>query len=272
VAGDPDCISFLQWALPRLRLQWRGFRKVRRLVCKRATRRARELGLGSLVEYRAYLESTPQEWIALDGLCRIPISRFYRDRALFDALRSTLLLRLAGQALGRGAVALRAWSAGCASGEEPYTLSFVWELDVRRHFPTMGLSVLATDVDETMLERAERGCYGAGSLKQLPPEWVPVAFRHEDGLFCVRDELRACVTFRREDIRTTLPDGPFDLVMCRNLALTYFEPELQRTVIEGIVGRIVRGGLLIVGCHECPPEKIALRRSTASPWAWVREE
>jgi chemotaxis protein methyltransferase CheR len=80
------------------------------------------------------------------------------------------------------------------------------------------------------------------------------------------------VTFRREDIRTTLPDGPFDLVLCRNLALTYIESELQRTVIDGIVGRIVRGGLLIVGCHECPPENVVLRRSTASPSAWIREE
>jgi chemotaxis protein methyltransferase CheR len=270
VAGDPDCIAFLQWALPRLRLEWRGFRNLRRLVCKRATRRARELGLGGLVEYRAYLESTPQEWVVLDRLCRIPISRFYRDRALFDALRSTLLLRLAGQALDRGAVALRAWSAGCASGEEPYTLSFVWQLDVRRHFPSMGLSLLATDVDETMLQRAERGCYAAGSLKQLPPEWLPVAFRQQDGLFCVRDELRRGVIFRREDIRTTMPDGPFDLVLCRNIALTYFEPELQRSVIEGIVQRIVRGGLLIVGCHECPPERIDLCRSPASPCVWLR--
>jgi chemotaxis protein methyltransferase CheR len=208
----------------------------------------------------------------LDGFCRIPISRFYRDRAVFDALRSTLLPRLAGQALARGAVSLRAWSAGCASGEEPYTLALVWQLDVRPHVGSMELSVVATDIDEVMLERAERACYGAGSLKELPPEWVPVAFRRENGVFCVRDELRACVTFRRQDIRTTWPDGPFDLVLCRNLALTYFEPELQRTVIGSIVERIVDGGLLVVGCHERLPERVALRRSTASPCAWLREE
>jgi chemotaxis protein methyltransferase CheR len=78
--SDSQCVVFLQWALPRLRVRWAGFRKVRRQVCRRVWRRARELGLADLVAYRAYLEEHPEEWALLDSMARITISRFYRDR------------------------------------------------------------------------------------------------------------------------------------------------------------------------------------------------
>jgi chemotaxis protein methyltransferase CheR len=269
--NDADRVAFLQWALPKLELRWQGFRKVRKLVGKRVLRRATELGLDGFTAYRAHLESAPQEWARLDEFCRIPISRFYRDRGVFDALRDELLARLAERALSRGAKTLRAWSAGCASGEEPYTLSIVWRLDVARRFPPLGLNILATDVDEGMLARARRGCYGAGSLKLLPPEWRSAAFRAEADLLCVREELREDVTFRQEDVRTTMPDGPFDVILCRNLVFTYFEPRLQRTLAERLVVRLVDGGLLVVGCHETPPEIAGLQPCTGARCVYVRE-
>jgi chemotaxis protein methyltransferase CheR len=83
---DAECVALLRWALPRLGLRWPGFRKVRRQVCKRITRRIRELGLADVTTYRERLESVPEEWPELDALCRITISRFYRDRAVFDHL------------------------------------------------------------------------------------------------------------------------------------------------------------------------------------------
>jgi chemotaxis protein methyltransferase CheR len=256
--GDPACVAFLQWALPRLQLRWPGFRKVRKLVCKRVLRRAHELGLESLDDYRRRLAVSPREWSTLDALCRIPISRFYRDRAVFDALRSDLLPRLSERALARGDTALRAWSVGCASGEEPYTLSMIWRFDVARRFPSLDLSIVATDADETMLERARRGCYGEGSLRLLPTDLRSRGFDEEAGLHRVRDEVRRGVSFQCQDVRATTPDVPFDLVLCRNVVFTYFEPSLQRTVAERIVCRMVEGGLLIVGCHERAPDVAAL--------------
>ena len=86
-----DCVGFLQWALPRLRLRWPGFRRVRRQVCQRLGRRLRELGLGELQAYQLYLGNHPTEWQVLDGLCRITISRFYRDRTIFVALEREVL-------------------------------------------------------------------------------------------------------------------------------------------------------------------------------------
>jgi chemotaxis protein methyltransferase CheR len=80
VQTDAECVDFLQWALPRLGLRWQGFRKVRRQVCRRVARRIAELGLADADAYRLYLERNPQEWDALAELCRVTISRFWRDR------------------------------------------------------------------------------------------------------------------------------------------------------------------------------------------------
>src|SRR5687767_6728995 len=118
--NDAQCVGFLQWALPHVRMRWEGFRRVRRQVCRRIERRRRELGLDGLPAYRLYLEQHPDEWPVLDSLCRVTISRFYRDRGVFAFLEGEVLPAVAQGAVRDGRQALEAWSAGCASGEEPY--------------------------------------------------------------------------------------------------------------------------------------------------------
>src|SRR5690242_9500744 len=127
---EDECAAFLQWALPRLRLRWAGFRKVRRQVCKRLRRRLDELRLKSLEQYRSRLEADPLEWAVLDHLCRITISRLYRDKWVFDFLGRVILLDLT-QAASLHSRPIRCWSAGCASGEEVYTLKILYELEVK---------------------------------------------------------------------------------------------------------------------------------------------
>ena len=116
-----DWAALLQWALPRLDLAWPGFRKVRGQVCKRVRRRMKRLGLADFDAYRARLEADPKEWRVLDGFCRITISRFFRDRGAFEVLRRVVLPEIARRSAAEQRPA-RIWSAGCASGEEPYTV------------------------------------------------------------------------------------------------------------------------------------------------------
>jgi len=150
------CIAFLQWALPRLSLSWRGFRKVRSQVCKRIRRRMQSLGLEDFAAYRDHLERHPQEGAMLDCFCRITISRFYRDRNVFGVLRECVLPRLAQRA-EQERRDVTCWSAGCASGEEVYTLRIVWDLSLADAHRGVALALLGTDVDETMLARASAG-------------------------------------------------------------------------------------------------------------------
>src|SRR5262249_23515771 len=96
--NDPELVTFLQWALPRLGLRWQGYRKVRARVRKKLNERLRALGLPDIAAYRDRLEVHPQEWAVLDALCRITISRFHRDRGVFDHLRRIVLPGLAERA------------------------------------------------------------------------------------------------------------------------------------------------------------------------------
>jgi len=250
---DQDCVRFLQWCLPRMGLRWTGYRRVRRTVCKRLRRRLGRLGLGDLDAYREHLAHAPEEWARLDAICRIPISRVMRDRGVFEHLERRLLPDLAAAALARGDSAFHAWSAGCASGEEPYSLSLLWRLRLADAFPGLELRLLATDAEATMLARARRACYGAGSLKELPPGWRDLGFVRRGEDYCLRDAFRAGVTLRCQDIRRRMPAGPFSLILCRNLAFTYFAEDAQRRVLARLARRLVAGGALVIGGHETLP-------------------
>lgn len=232
---DEDCVAFLQWTLPQLGLRWAGFRKVRRQVCRRIAARLHELGLTDTASYRSYLESHSDEWARLDRLCRITVSRFWRDRAVFGALRDVVL-----PALGPS---VQCWSAGCASGEEPYSLVLA------AADGGVTVEVLATDVDEALLERARRASYRESSLRDLPAHIRAGAF--DDGR--LKHRHRAPVSFRLHDVRADPPQGTFDLVLCRNLAFTYFSDESQRSVAAHLHGSLRPGGALVIGIHETPP-------------------
>lgn len=248
-----ECVEFLQWCLPRLRMRWPGFRKVRSQVCKRLARRLRELDFDDLDAYRRYLQLDDEEWKHLDSMCRVTVSRFYRDHGVFEALETDVLPALAAAAQRYGEPAVRVWSCGCASGEEAYALAVVWEARISSGFPGVALSIVGTDADSRLLARARRGVYSPGSVRELPLDLRRAAFEGPGEPYRVRHHLRELVSWRHQDVRTETPPGSFDLVLCRNLALTYFEESLQLEVMAR-VGDVVRsGGALVVGSHESLP-------------------
>jgi chemotaxis protein methyltransferase CheR len=247
--ADADCVAFLKWALPCLDLHWQGFRKVHGQVCKRLRRRMKELGLQGFSAYRDQLAANPDEWAVLDGMCHITVSRFFRDSRVFEALSQRVLPDIAARVAQerRGA---RFWSVGCASGEEPYTLKIVWDLAVANRFPGVRCSIVATDVDDIMLVRARKSCYAKGSLRELPKAFITEGFDRVDNVFCIRPQHREGVSFLRQDLRAEAPNGPFDLILCRNVAFTYFEAPLQRQVLMRLVEHLASPGYLVIGVQE----------------------
>jgi len=267
--NDQECVSFLQWALPHLRMRWAGFRRVRRQVCRRIDRRLRQLDLVNANEYRNHLDRrdrSDDEWRILDSLCRITISRFYRDRGMFDQLAEAVLPALAERASARQQGDLRCWCAGCASGEEVYTLKLIWDLRQKPRHRRLDLRVLGTDTDSFLLKRARAGLFPSSSLRELPTTWLALAFDRQDTQYRLRDRFRDGVEFHQGDVRREAPDQSFDLVLCRNLALTYFEETQQREVLARIGRHLHGGGALFVGVHEELPEGAA----GFSPWPGCR--
>jgi len=251
---ETECITFLQQVMPALRLQWRGFRKVKKQVCKRIERRIKALGLSGLESYREYLEDEQGEWAQLDGMCRITISRFYRDKGVFGHLIEALLPELAEKLRSDGEGIMRIWSAGCASGEEPYTLSIIWQTELAAKFPELMAEIVATDSHPEMLRRAEKGCYLYSSLKELPMPWLESAFFVEEGRYCLKEEYKKAVTILCQDIRSEMPEEQFDIILCRNLVFSYFDESLQRKLLEKMRERLRPGGFLVIGTHESLPE------------------
>lgn len=151
--SDRDCTALLQWALPHLNHRWEGYRRVRRQVCKRLAARIDALGLADMPAYCRRLEEDPAEWTALCATLRVTVSHFFRNRGMFHALAQSILPALAELALKKDEKTFRVWSAGCASGEEPYSVSLLWSFDLRTRFPALDLSILATDIDADVLRR-----------------------------------------------------------------------------------------------------------------------
>ncbi len=262
---DNELVSFLQWVLPKMGYRWAGFKKVRGQVKKRISRRIDELKLDDLTAYKSYLKTHEEEWQRLDGFCWITISRFYRDRATWDGLRKKVLPRCARRAREAGRERLYAWSIGCASGEEPYTLRLCWELDEMGPCRDLDLAVDAIDAAPHMIERAQRGVYPPGNLKELPSDWRRRAFEKTQQGCRLRPEFRRGVRFSVADFRDAKPGRVYDLVFCRNLAFMYFDRPGRRRALAKIADVMTDGGALVVGSHDRIPEPSA----PYMPWSGV---
>ena len=253
---DAECVEFLRWALPRLGLRWPGFRKVRGQVCKRIARRMADLNIDEISEYRDYLETREDEWRVLDSLCLVTISRFYRDRQLYRFLALAVLPDLARRVLHRGEDELKVWSAGCGSGEEPFTIALIWRLQLLEQFPELSLRLFATDSNPAMRQRVGDARYTYSSVKDLRADWRDSAFTRDGKRYCLKPEFKCGLHFSQQDLRQSSPADSFDLVLGRNLAFTYFDKDLQRCVVERISAVLKPGGALVIGIHECLPEGV----------------
>ncbi len=247
-----NCVEFLQWALPRLGRRWEGYRKVKKQVCQRIRERMEKHGLKGHEQYRQFLESNPEEWALLDEMMRISISRFFRDYKSWELLKEKLLPQLVLKASEENRP-VNCWSAGCASGEEPYSLAILWKYEIATDFPEAELQLIATDLDDHLLERANRACYTKGNLKYVPEKWLQECFEKQKREYCLKPSVKNMVEFKKQDIRQEMPPGKFDLVFCKNVVGMYFEKDKAAAIYRNIIERMHPGGYLFSGNHEPVP-------------------
>jgi len=242
-----DFETFLDEALPPLGLFPAACRS--RNIRRRVLKRMESHGVHDFHAYLVLLRRDPSEREALRSLLTVTISRFFRNRRVFETLSRHVLSALAAK--GKP---VRAWSAGCASGEEPFTLRILWE-EIPE--PKPRLSLLATDVDGACLLRAREGLYAESSLREVPRSIVEGYFRKEEGRFRLREGVVRSVEFRTLDLLGNFPPGEFDLVLCRNAAFTYFTAPRRVNVAEGFASALVPGGFLVIGRTEKLPREAA---------------
>jgi chemotaxis protein methyltransferase CheR len=213
------------------------------------------VGVHDFPSYLRFLHRNPSERDNLRLLFNVTISRFFRNRRVFEALASQVLSPLAAKGNP-----VCAWSAGCASGEEAFTLRILWE-ELPGRKPD--LSILATDIDEECLKRAGEGLYPESSIREVSGDIADRYLRGEGGRYRLREAVVRSVTFRRHDLLCESPPGDFDLVLCRNAAFTYFA--VPRRI--AIAAAVPPGGCLVLGRTEkLPREAAACFSRVCSPY------
>ncbi|MGH7480765.1 MAG: CheR family methyltransferase, partial [Longimicrobiales bacterium] len=226
----------------------------RATVLRRLDRRMRFAGIDALPEYVSLLRENPEE---LDELFRdllISVSSFFRDPAAFEALERAI----PGMFEGRGAGdRVRAWVAGCSTGEEVYSLAIL----LCEHAATLdeapAIQIFATDIDEAACTKARGGVYAGTIAADVSAERLERFFIEEQDGYTVKKGLRDLVLFTGHDLLRDPPFHQLDLISCRNL-LIYLMPEAQVRVLETFHYALAPGGLLFLGTAESPAGDAAL--------------
>lgn len=224
----------------------------RELVYGRLSRRLRALGLGSFSEYTSMLVEEPEgrEMVEFCNAITTNLTSFFREAHHFDYLREHVLEPLAERP---GRQRVRIWSAGCSSGEEPYSIA----MTVREALPEPGrhdVRILATDLDSDVLARARAGVYAADRLNGMSRQRISAFFREQPGpsgaRYSVTRELAELITFNQLNLMHELPvRGPFDVIFCRNVVI-YFDKETQRDLFRRFAQLQRPGDILFLGHSE----------------------
>ncbi len=217
-------------------------------ILRRISRRMTVTRNRTMREYLDYLYAHPEEVGELVKAFLINVTQFFRDPEAFTYLKNEILPRLITQARYRDRV-LRFWTAGCATGEEPYSLAMLLTDLLGAELSEWSIKIFATDVDEATINFARRGLYSENLLKSVPAEYRERFFERVDHGYHVSKTLRQMVIFGQQDLSRSAPFPRIDLVLCRNV-LIYFTPELQEYVLNQFAFSLSPGGYLFLGKAE----------------------
>jgi chemotaxis methyl-accepting protein methylase len=243
--------TFLRAVLPGMGYRWRRFD--RRNLRRRVGSRMEFLRIYELDQYARLVNRDESERTVLDSLLRLTITRFFRNAWLWGELGT--LIPKAADSLEKNK-ALRVWSAGCAGGEEPFSMGMLLnDLSGSGHLDHP-YSILGTDTDTSSLKRARNTTYKWGSVREVPRHLLDRWFQENDGLWTLDEEVRNLVEVRQHDLVTMDPPGRFNVILLRNSILTYNTDEIQRQVLGRIRKCLLAPGYLIIGRTEKMPEGV----------------
>lgn len=215
-------------------------------VRRRVERRVIATRCASIAEYADFLRDNPSESDNLFQDILISVTAFFRDPEAFQMLDTHIEQKVKGKENGDN---FRCWIIGCATGEEPYSIGILVFEAIEKYRKKLNVQIFATDLDETALDVARRGCYSRASFDKFPSELREKYFVTYEEQLQIRPFLRDHIIFSRHNV---IEDPPFlntDLVSCRNV-LIYFNQSLQERVFKTICYSLGKGGILFLGRSE----------------------
>ncbi len=217
-------------------------------ILRRIGRRMTVTHNHSMRDYLEYIRVHPEEAGELVKAFLINVTQFFRDADAFAYLKREILPKLIAHAREHDRV-LRIWTAGCATGEEAYSVAMLLTDILGVELPQWSIKIFATDLDEVAINFARRGLYSENMLKDMPNDYRDRFFDRMDHGFRISKTLRQMVIFGQQDLSHSAPFPRIDLVLCRNV-LIYFTPELQDYVLNQFAFSLSPGGYLFLGKAE----------------------
>ena len=214
---------------------------------RRIDKRLQVLQLDDYAEYARHLESNGDEFEQLFNTVLINVTAFFRDDVPWQVLSQEILPPLLAQRPPDSTV--RVWSAGCASGEEAYTLAMVLAESLGLDQFRDRVKIYATDIDDEALARARLAAYTPDAIDGLPPALVDKYFERHDGKYQFRKDVRRSVIFGRNDLIQDAPISRVDLLACRN-TLMYFNAATQERILTKFHFALTQNGVLLLGRAE----------------------
>jgi two-component system CheB/CheR fusion protein len=245
---DPGFAALLEHLTRYRGIDFSGYKQPS--LIRRVVSRMRVAGVGDCVDYLAYLDEHPAEYTRLFDSILINVTGFFRDEAAWGYVGETLLPKLL--AIKPAEEPVRVWSAGCASGEEVYTLAMLFAESVGLEAFCHRVKIYATDVDEEALTQARQGAYKDEDLESIPASLRTRYFETAGSRHVFRPDLRHAIVFGRQDVLRDAPISRVDLLVCRN-TLMYFDSEAQGRILARFRMALVEAGYLFLGKAELIP-------------------
>jgi len=265
-----EFVLFQNLILTRAGIRLNGSKRA--LLVGRLFKRVRDLGLRSFNDYYRKVIADADEHTRMLDLITTNETAFFREPHQFAYLEHDALPRWTREAdAGRRDRALSVWSAGCSTGEEPYSVAML----LHARCPGWKIDIVATDLSTRVLETAERGIWPAEKLANIPAAYrrpyILKGIGSQAGSIRVVDALRSLVRFHRVNLIDPHDGlhGPFDIVLCRNVMI-YFDPATRRAVVDRLIDRIAIGGYFLLG-HAEALSGFSSRVSSVRPSIWMRK-
>jgi chemotaxis protein methyltransferase CheR len=195
-------------------------------------------------EYIRYLLANPNEFDLLVKDLTINYTKFFRDTDVYSYLKTTLLPEIFSSQDW-----VRIWSAGCATGEEPYSVAMLVHGVLKQRLKDFRVTIYASDLDKNALAKAKNGNYDSRGVQGVEERILDKYFEHEDGVYAVKDSVKQLIHFEEQDLMTTPRHRNLDLILCRNVMI-YFSREIQQKIHLNFYDSLKCGGHLITGKTE----------------------
>lgn len=211
---------------------------------------AYDLNQNDYYSYFQILESDPNEIRKLFDSLTINVTNFFRDSELWNVLKSSVLPQIIKEKKAKFESMITVWSCGCSSGEEPYSIAILLkELFFKKQII---FKIIATDIDNLSLKKAEEGLYDSNSVKNVSAEYLQQNFKKIEGkdLYEINSSIKSLVNFSKHDFFNEKPPrNDFDLILCRNVII-YFTPNSKQKIVDLFYSSLNNNGWLVIGKSE----------------------